>query len=244
MRNPIKKRAEEVIESPLLQPESATEAFTIQSQLREKLVIKPLDLNKVELAAAVDVSYKKQANSASCALVVFNFKNQAIVEIITAHSEIKFPYIPGLLAFREIPPILEALKKADHDIDMIICEGHGISHPRGFGFASHLGVMLNIPTIGVAKNLLFGVVGGERHLISEFYISKVINPGNNEAIAYSVEKISGNRSLKPVYVSPGHLTDLKTSLDVFLRISGKHRMPEVLRIAHRYSGSTDPNSNS
>jgi len=214
-------------------PGSASEAASIQLELKKLIRIQPLSLKNINKAVALDVSYDKKSGFSHAAAVVFDFKSGNIIEIKTAASETLFPYIPGLLAFREIPALLEVLLKLEHEVELILCEGHGIAHPRGFGLACHLGVILELPSIGVAKKLLYGNVEKRKYALDRFYYSYVRDIETRTIIGAAMKR--KDRHFKPIFVSPGNLIDVKTSLLVVARLSDGFRLLPQLRVAHSYS---------
>lgn len=133
------------------------EARDLQDKLKRKLVVdEKFCLEKIKLVAGADVSYSKKDNMVYGVVIVLSFPELEIVERVGAKRKAEFPYIPGLLVFREGPALLEAFKKLKNEPDVIFFDGHGLSHPKGLGIASHLGVLLNKPSIGVAKQILIG----------------------------------------------------------------------------------------
>jgi deoxyribonuclease V len=131
------------------------EAVEIQKCLRDKVIFRKVE-RKIKYIAGLDVSYAKGANTVWAGVVVLDFPSLAKAEERWTQKKVFFPYIPGLLSFREIPALLDALKTLEVDPDLIFCDGQGIAHPRGLGLASHLGVLLHKPTIGCAKSPLIG----------------------------------------------------------------------------------------
>jgi deoxyribonuclease V len=163
---------------------------------------------------------------ACAAVVVLAFPGLEIVARATATRPIAFPYIPGLLTFREGPPILDALDRLDRKPDLFIFDGQGIAHPYRMGIASHIGLLIDLPSIGCAKSLLCGRYqepGVERG-------SHIPLDDNGETIGAIVRTRSG---VKPVFVSIGHRMDLKSCIDVVLACCKGYRLPETTRIAHR-----------
>jgi deoxyribonuclease V len=144
--------------------------------------------------------------------------------------------VPGYLSFRELPLILAACRKVSITPDLILVDGQGIAHPRGFGLASHLGLFLNFPTMGIAKNKLFGVETEEKKVYFDLEITFISHPQTGEKIGAAVRRVlKSRRRLKPIYISPGHLVDLKSAIELYIRISGRHRLPKVMRAADRIS---------
>ncbi|MEJ2658902.1 MAG: deoxyribonuclease V, partial [Desulfobacterales bacterium] len=163
---------------------------------------------------------------ACAAVVVLTFPGLEVVARATATQDIAFPYIPGLLTFREGPAILDALGRLDHEPGLLIFDGHGIAHPRRLGIASHIGLVCDLPSIGCAKSRLCGQYqepGMERG-------SHIPLIDHGEAIGAIVRTRTG---VKPVYVSIGHRMDLKTCIDVVLACCKEFRLPETTRKAHR-----------
>lgn len=217
-------------------PETPKEAIQLQQCLREKVKLIHLNLNQIKRIAAVDVSYDQKNKTAKAGVCVFDIEKKEVIDTSFAKTRISFPYIPGLLAFREIPAVLEALGKMDVEADIIICDGHGILHPRGFGLASHLGVFLGVPSMGIAKNKLYGVETEEKIFFLDLEITFIRHPKKGEVLGAAVRKVlKSGRVLKPVYVSPGHLIDLESALNLYKIISGSHRLPKIMRIADKIS---------
>lgn len=184
-------------------------------------------LGNVGLIAAVDVAFRNNRAQAVAGCVLVD-KKLTTLEAVAATADVEFPYIPGLLAFRELPVILAALHKLPAIPDVILCDGHGYAHPRRFGIACHLGVLLDIPTIGCAKSRLCG--RHEEPGNSKGDVVDVID--NGEVIGACVRTKEGT---KPVYVSTGHRTTLEDSVRLTLALTAKYRLPEPLRLADKLS---------
>jgi deoxyribonuclease V len=137
---------------------TTTEAKALQTKLSEKIIQEDC-LSDVHYVAGVDVGFEAEGNLARAAVSVLNFPSLELVEQNIARCPTNFPYIPGYLSFREISPILEALKQIQTRPDLILCDGQGLAHPRRFGLACHLGIILDLPTIGVAKSLFIDRAG-------------------------------------------------------------------------------------
>jgi deoxyribonuclease V len=180
------------------------------------------DFSNIETIGGVDVAYKAKGFGA-CS--VFDYKSRSILEEKTCESEIDIPYIPTYLAFRELPVIERLIKKVKKRPTLLLIDGNGILHPFQMGIASHVGVKLNIPTIGVAKNLLCGNVKSEVTQVGEY--SEVEFEG--KVIGYALK--SSARAKKLIYVSPGHKVSFETSLNVVKRFC-IHKLPEPIRNAH------------
>ena len=203
---------------------SPKEAVSVQRELQKNLTLSPLPHGPAIVAGA-DVSYDKGSHIFFSGIVLLTLPNLEIVEEVSSSASVSFPYIPGLLSFREGPVILEAFKKLKIKPDLIIFDGQGIAHPRGLGIASHIGLLLGIPSIGCAKTRLCG----------EF-----AEPGRRKGdwspLALKGADVGGvvrtKNDVKPVFVSPGHLIDIKSSIDIILQCAGKYRLPEPTRQAH------------
>lgn len=199
----------------------------IQTELRNKIVIKPYT-DILENILAVDSSYSKKLDKIISVGIIYNLQQKKVIEKNYEIADVKFPYIPGFLSFREIDTTISAIEKLQNGYDIIIVDGQGIAHPRGFGFASHLGVLLQKPTIGCAKSKLIG----------EFE-EPSINRGSYNFLYYN-EKIIGavlrtKDSVKPIFISPGNLIDIDSSIKIVLQLSEKYRLPEPIRFAHNFA---------
>ncbi|MDC0831836.1 endonuclease V [Leptolyngbya valderiana BDU 20041] len=206
---------------------SIDRAKQIQSQLRS-LVVTEDRLGTVRTVAGVDVGYDKDTDTSQAAVVVLSFPELELLERQIDRYPNPFPYVPGFLSFREIPPILQALDKLKTLPDLILCDGQGIAHPRRFGLACHLGVLTDIPTIGVAKSRLVGTydpVPSER--------------GNWVSLYHQGEEIGvvlrTRSNVNPVFVSVGHRISLKGAIDYTLQCTPRYRLPETTRLADKLS---------
>ena len=201
---------------------SPEEGIQIQLKLRNKMS-RPHDFDKIERIAGADVGYLQ--DMAMGGVVIMEFPGLEVVEEAFSWSPIKFPYLPGLLAFREGPPLLGAFKKIKSKLDLILFDGQGIAHPRRMGIATHLGLWLDKATIGCAKSKLIGQ-----------YSSPQAKKGSFEFLR-DEEKVLGavvrtKDKIKPVFVSPGHRINLDTSIKIVLECATSSRLPEPLRRAH------------
>ena len=203
---------------------SVREAVDIQRKLGPALNLRPLPKN-IKTVAGVDVSTSKKTDRLWAGVVVFEYPQLIKVEEKWAHGRALFPYIPGLLSFREIPPVLDALKRLEIEPDLILCDGQGIAHPRRLGLASHLGLVLNKPTIGCAKSRLIGefsAVGAEK--------------GDYTRLLYKNRTIGAvlrtRKGVKPLFISPGNKITLGDCLKMVLGCTPRYRMPEPTRAAH------------
>lgn len=199
-----------------------------QHILQTKVHIIPLK-QKIDTLAGCDSSFLDQDTILSV-FVVFTYPDLKEIEVAHWVSPVPLPYIPGFLGFREIPNLLNAYKKLKNKPDLIMVDGHGIMHPRGLGIASHLGIMLNIPTIGVAKKKLFGVYE-EPDVVKGSY-SPVYIPKQNVHIGFALQS---KDKVKPIFVSPGHLCNFEDALSMTLTTLKKHKLPEPTRVADMYT---------
>ncbi|MCX7919553.1 MAG: deoxyribonuclease V [bacterium] len=206
------------------------EAITIQNALRDQIRYISINIawSKCDVIAGIDVGYSISRNQATAGVVVLQYPTLKIVESVTATKRIQFPYVPGLLTFREGPVILSAVRQLKTVPDVFLFDGQGIAHPRRMGIATHLGLWLNKPTIGCAKSLLYGhgvTPGSKRGEISYLFDEKE----SNEIIGAIVRT---RTQVRPVYVSVGHKIDLKQAIEIVLTCTQKYRIPEPIRLAH------------
>lgn len=202
------------------------EAVRIQLELREKLVLRP-PRKPIRILAAGDVSYDSGGEFHFGAFLLFRFPDLTPLGKAWAMEKITFPYIPGLLTFREAPVLLKAFSQLSQGPDLLLLDGQGIAHPRCLGIAAHLGVLLNLPAIGCAKSLLCGEYdepGSQKGSITPL-------KNNGETVGMAVRTRTG---IKPVFVSPGHKMDLETSVKVILAMCPTYRIPEPLRQTHAF----------
>ncbi len=204
------------------------EAIALQRQLvKEVIYDRPLKLDAIRLVAGVDVSVKDNVSQA--AVVVASFPDLRPVETVLWQMPTPFPYIPGLLSFREGPVLEEAFRRLEHEPDVFIFDGMGRAHPRRIGIATHMGLWLQRPTIGCGKTLLTGKYvepPDERDAQTD-----LVDRG--EVIGVILRTRAG---VKPVYISVGHLADLLTSVELVMRCTSRYRLPEPIRFAHNAAG--------
>ena len=205
---------------------SPAEAMEIQRQLRGK-VSKERSFGEVHTVAGVDVGFKGEV--ARAAVVVLSYPELQPLDYSVAELPVEFPYIPGLLSFREGPSVLAALEKLATEPDLFIFDAQGLAHPRRMGLASHIGIIIDRPSIGCAKSRLCGThhqPGPERGSYVHLY-------DNDEVIGAVVRTRTG---VKPLYVSIGHRIDLESAIEYVLGCCRNHRLPETTRYAHRVAG--------
>ncbi len=206
------------------------EAAALQERLAAQ-VIRENQLGPVTSVAGVDVGIR--ADTAQAAVVVLNYPQLEVVDYALAARPVTFPYVPGLLSFREGPVILEALEKVTRSPGLLIFDGQGIAHPRRLGIASHIGLIVDLPTIGCAKSRLCGSY--EEPAFEWGSYTFLTDKG--EIVGAAVRTRSG---IKPVFVSIGHRIDLSTSVDYVLNCCRGYRLPETTRWAHRLAGGATP----
>ena len=210
---------------------SPKDAIQIQAEFRSKVRQTPLGSYPLHRVAGIDVGFPRNKTVARAAIVLLEFPSLQIIEQTVAEMPVHFPYVPGLLSFREIPVILHALERLHQMPDLLITDGHGLSHPRRFGLACHLGVLLDLPTIGCAKSILIG-----KHApLGTMRGSTAALVAASECIGMAVRTRDG---VKPVYISVGHWMDLPLSVKIMLACGGGYRLPEPTRLAHLLASRT------
>jgi deoxyribonuclease V len=203
---------------------SYRDAVAVQDRLRPRLRFTPLR-RPPRLLAGADVAFSRATHRMHAAVVLLQLPSLEVVETAEASSLARFPYIPGLFAFRELPALLAAFGRLRRRPDVLMFDGHGIAHPRGFGLASHAGMLFERPSLGCAKSILVGEHGalpprrGSR--------SPLVFQGR--VVGAAVRTRAG---VRPVYVSAGHLIDLDSAVDVVLATGLGYRLPEPVRLAH------------
>lgn len=202
------------------------EATKIQEELREHLVL-VWDGKPVNSIGGVDIIFS--GDIATVAVAVLAYPDMVPLVAVTSHEQLVFPYIPGLQAFRVGPAILADWEKLTHKPDLIIMHGHGTAHPRGIGLASHLGLWLEIPTVGVARSRLYGCHSDPGPQVGD--MSELLDEGDTKQVIGAVLRTRMNT--KPVFVSPGHLIDLNHSVKFVLTSCCGFRVPEPIRAAHK-----------
>ena len=201
------------------------EAIALQRALRGRIMTEDR-LGPVQRVAGVDVGFEDQGAVTRAAVAVLSYPQLALLETAVARRPTRFPYLPGLLSFREIPAVLDALEKLVTLPDLLLCDGQGIAHPRRLGIATHLGLLMDIPTIGVAKTRLWGTHGK----VPEERGSWTPLWDKDEMIGAVLRTRVG---VKPLFISPGHRISLATAIDVVLSCTTRYRLPETTRHAHR-----------
>lgn len=201
----------------------------LQRDLRARVIIDD-KFGRLGYVAGVDVGYEQGGKIARAAVAVLDIATLTLCAKSVARMPVTFPYVPGLLSFREIPVVLKVLRQLKWEPDVLLCDGQGYAHPRRFGFASHLGVLLDKPTIGVAKTRFIGEhaePGPQR--------------GNWTELTHQDEIIGAvlrsRARTKPLYISAGHRVSLASAIDIVMRCTTRYRLPETTRHAHRLASS-------
>ncbi len=202
------------------------EAVMIQKELRGKLILHDGYFpERIKTIAGADISYSKQSDLFFAAVVLMEYPSLEVVEEAYFTDRAPYPYIPGLLSFREGPAVLKAFERLHNIPDVVIFDGQGIAHPQGIGLASHMGVLLDVPSIGCAKKRLVGrydEVGPE----AGDYTDLIFKDRVVGAVVRTRKKV------KPVFISPGHKIGMQKAIDVVLSCSRGYRIPEPVRMAH------------
>ncbi|PSQ97743.1 MAG: endonuclease V [Bacteroidetes bacterium SW_9_63_38] len=205
---------------------STDEAKAIQRRLVDEVEETPLQ-GDAETVAGIDVSIRD--DTAQAAVVVLSLPDLAVVDEAVCRCEVPFPYVPGLLSFRETPPVLPALEQLSVTPDVLMTDSHGRAHPRRFGFACHLGVLLDRPTLGVAKSILVGEPDGA---LDAEKGSRVPMVDDGDPIGTVLRT---RTDVNPVYVSVGHRRTLDDAVRLTLDCSPRYKIPEPTRQAHKLS---------
>jgi deoxyribonuclease V len=209
---------------------SPREAVALQRELAER-VIREGDPTAAQLVAGVDVGFV--GGRARAAVAVLSLSSLELVDHAVAEVPVTFPYVPGLLSFREVPAVLEALGRVALQPDLLLCDGQGIAHPRRCGFASHLGLWTDTPTIGVAKSRLIGA-----HSAVPDQKGAWVPLLHGEAVIGAA--LRTRACVAPVYVSVGHRISLDAAIRCVLACTTRYRLPETTRWAHRLASGTQP----
>ncbi|MBW8686909.1 deoxyribonuclease V [Chitinophaga rhizophila] len=201
-----------------------TAATEIQNNLRENIIVKPREF-PINIIAGADISFNKFSTTVYAGVILLQFPELVPVGYSVIKKEVLFPYVPGYLAFREVPALMEAWDNLPQKPDLLVVDGHGIAHPRRMGIAAHFGVVAGTPTVGCAKKVLCGqfeepasIKGSHSPLIFK-----------NEVVGAALRT---KNAVKPVFVSPGHLMDVPSTIDIISQCIGRYRLPEPTRMAH------------
>lgn len=205
------------------------EARAIQERLRTRVSLTD-DFGPVRLVAGTDVAFEDRGRITRGAVAVLSYPDLELVEHAVARRPTRFPYVPGLLSFREIPALLDALEQLTRNPDLVLCDGQGYAHPRRFGLACHLGVLTGLPCIGVAKSRLVGT-----------HEEPPAEKGGRADLMDGEERIGvvlrSRAQVRPLYVSPGHRVSLETAVAYTLACCTRYRLPETTRWADRLAAA-------
>jgi deoxyribonuclease V len=217
-------------EAPTAWPDTPAAAIALQQDLRSQIRLADDLPATIRYVAGVDVGFEEQGRITRAAVVVLALPALELMDVALAKRPTSFPYVPGLLSFREIPAVLAACTKLQTTPDLILCDGQGIAHPRRFGIACHLGLILDCPTIGVAKSRLIGT-HPEPPAAKGGWVP--LRDGGDTIGAV----LRSRRNTKPLFISPGHRITLTTALDYVLRCTPRYRLPETTRLADRLASN-------
>ncbi|MBI5866061.1 MAG: endonuclease V [Planctomycetes bacterium] len=206
-------------------PKTASAAIRIQERLAGDLEFSQIT-SEPELIAGVDCAFSRDESRTIAGVVVWRRRERGICETRVAQARCTFPYIPGLLSFRELPAVLSALSALRNVPDVVLCDAQGLAHPRAMGLACHLGLWLNLPTIGCAKSRLCGEFDepGPRRGQS----SPLLLKGRQVGVVLRTRD-----RVKPLFVSPGHRCDIESATRLTLEAAVRYRLPEPTRLAHQ-----------
>jgi len=214
---------------PLSWPTSIAQAKLIQEQWRDRVITSDR-LPQVHSVAGVDLGFEDGGKTTRAAVAVLSFPDLDLIETAIALCPTLFPYVPGFLSFREVPPILKALRQLTTTPDLILCDGQGLAHPRRFGLACHLGTLLDCPTIGVAKSRL---IGTHQELAPTRGSWTPLKDGDE-----TIGAVLRTRSnVKPLYISIGHKISLESAIAYVLDCTPQYRLPETTRLADRLASN-------
>lgn len=201
-----------------------SEAVELQKRLRTEVRIAPL-AREIKTIAGADISFNKFEPTVYAGIVVLSLPELEVVEEVGVISESRFPYVPGLLSFRETPSVLEAWSKLKTEPDALMLDGQGLAHPRRVGIACHVGLLIERPTLGCAKSVLVG--NYEEPPVERGSYTDLVHKGEVVGAALRTKN-----KVQPVFVSPGHLIDLEGAIRLTLQTDGGYRQPEPTRRAH------------
>ncbi len=228
-------------------PTNFAQAREVQESLRRQVIAEDR-FGRIENVAGIDVGFEENGTVTRAAVVVLGFPGLEARERAIARQPTRFPYVPGFLSFREAPAVLDALDKLRAMPDMLLCDGQGLAHPRRFGIACHLGLLTDIPSIGVAKSRLIGMheevpeQKGEWVPLLDYPSSPSLLPQGEKRASRGALRarpeivgavLRTRAGVKPVYVSIGHRIGLASAIDIVLRCTTRYRLPEPTRLADR-----------
>ena len=213
--------------NPMAWPKTVEDAVIVQNELRHRVRLEN-DFAPVKTIAGIDVSYDLKTNLTRAFIVLVDYKTLHLKTSVMAQLPTDFPYVPGFLSFREIPAILAAMKLLPETPQLLMVDGQGIAHPRRLGIAAHLGALLDLSSIGVAKSRLCG-----------YHMEPALSKGSSTPLTHKGEQIGtvlrSKDNVKPLYVSPGHRVDMATALSITQHCLTRYRLPEPTRLADKLS---------
>lgn len=209
---------------------SPKEAIAIQNRLKDK-VIREDRIGRINTVAGVDVGFEDKGRITRAAVAILEFPSLDLIGDSISRTETGFPYVPGLLSFRELPAVLNALSRLDKLPDLLLCDGQGFAHPRRFGIACHLGLLTGVPAIGVGKTRLVGTY--EQPADKKGAWCPLVDKG--EIIGTVLRTRKG---VKPVYISSGHKISLESAIHYVLACTTRFKLPETTRFAHKLASNT------
>lgn len=203
---------------------TVTAATQIQNEMRNETIIQARDF-PVNIIAGADISFNKFSTTVYAGIILLQFPQLIPIGYSLVKKEVLFPYVPGYLAFREVPALLAAWENLQQRPDLLVVDGHGIAHPRRMGIAAHFGVVANTPTVGCAKKVLCGK-----------YEEPPSEKGSNTPLVFKNEVVGAalrtKNAVKPVFVSPGYRMDVPGTVEIISQCVGRYRIPEPTRLAH------------
>lgn len=210
---------------------SPRRAVAIQLSLKKRVSVLSVfkRLSQIKTLASFDAAYNLEKNEIYGAGILFSFPGLELIEKCWAKRKLTFPYIPGLLTFREGPVLLDTYRKFKEKPDLLVFDGQGITHPRKLGEATHLGIILNRPSIGCAKSNLWGSYEIPENVKGSF--SYILGPRGKKLGAV----IRTRRNVKPIFVSPGYKISLDLTIGIILACLGNFRLPEPMRLVHQFA---------
>lgn len=203
---------------------SPGEAVALQKTMAARVRIQPLP-SRFKILGSADISYCKQTDLLIAVILAFRWPSLELIDSAHHVCRAAFPYVPGLLAFREVPPLIETYRRIGQKPEVMLCDGQGIAHPRKMGFAAHLGLCLGIPTVGCAKTRLCGE--HEEPVLRKGFSKPLMLDGEQVGLVFC-----SRDGVKPIYISPGHLSDIPSSKRLVSRCLRRYRIPEPIRQAH------------
>jgi len=206
------------------------QAISIQKELQKKIITKD-SFGEIKQVAGVDVGFEEEGKITRAAIAILDFPSLQLNEVVIGRCKTEFPYVPGLLSFRELPAVIKGLEKLEQLPDLLLCDGQGFAHPRRFGLACHLGLITDIPSLGVGKTRL---IGNHQHVPNQKGAWQPLMDKEESIGAVLRTRVN----VKPIYISIGHRICLETAIDFVMQCTTRFKLPETTRIAHKYASQT------